>query len=369
MRSKALIVAGMLLFAGAVITGTSPRVMAQEGELQVIDEVVVQVNDDVITLSRLKRETRERVEALKQNGMTEEQALAEAAKKQPELIVILINEQLLLQKGKELDLASDIEAAVNRRMLEIAREQGITSIEKLDQALRDAKLDPVAIRQTMRAEMMKQAVFQQEVDRIIFYGPSADDVKKYFEANREKFRTPESVTLSEIFLSTENKDAAAVKARAIELVTQLRAGADFGALAAANSEREKNGMRTAPQDKGRAGVFELPALRDDIAVVIKNVKVGGVSDVIKTPDGFQILRVDERTAASATIKFDDNRVREAMMMERQPKEREAFLEKLRNDAFIKLSETYRASVEPLLKLATRTSAKTDEKNQNKNKKP
>lgn len=367
MRSKALIMA-MFLFAVAFITGASDRVVAQEGELQVIDEVVVQVNDDVITLSRLKRETRERVEALKQNGMNEQQALAEAAKKQPELIVILINEQLLLQRGKELDLASDIEAAVNRRMLDIAREQGITSIEKLDQAMREARLDPVGIRQTMRTEMMKQAVFQQEVDRIIFFGPSADDVKKYFEANREKFRTPESVTLSEIFLSTENKDAAAVRARALELLTQLRAGADFGALAAANSEREKNGVRTAPQDKGRAGVFEMPSLRDDIAAAIRSVKVGGVTEVLKSPDGFQILRVDERTPASQTIKFDDNRVREAMMVERQPKEREAFLEKLRNEAFIKISETYRASVEPLLKLATRTSAKTNDKG-DKNKKP
>lgn len=367
MRSKALIMT-MFLFAVAIITGASHRVIAQEGELQVIDEVVVQVNDDVITLSRLKRETRERIEALKQSGMNEQQALAEAAKKQPELIVILINEQLLLQRGKELDLASDIEAAVNRRMLDIAREQGITSIEKLDQAMREAKLDPAGIRQTMRTEMMKQAVFQQEVDRIIFFGPSADDVKKYFEANREKFRTPESVTLSEIFLSTENKDAAAVRARAMELLTQLRAGADFGALAAANSEREKNGVRTAPQDKGRAGVFEMPSLREDIAAALKSVKVGGVTEVLKSPDGFQILRVDERTPASQTIKFDDNRVREAMMVERQPKEREAFLEKLRNEAFIKISETYRASVEPLLKLATRTSAKTDEKG-DKNKKP
>jgi len=368
-RSKPLILAGMLLFAVAIIIGASPRVMAQEGEVQVIDEVVVQVNDDVITLSRLKRETRERIESLKQNGMTEQQALAEASKKQPDLIVLLINEQLLLQKGKELDLASDIEAAVNRRMLEIAREQGITSIEKLDQAMRAAGLDPVGIRQTMRAEMMKQAVFQQEVDRPLFFGPSVDEVKKYFEANREKFRTPESVKLSEIFLSTENKEAAAVKARVTELLTQLRAGADFGALAAANSEREKNGVRTAPQDKGLVGVFEVPSLREDIAAALKNVKVGGVTDVLKTPDGFQILRVDERTAASSTIKFDDNKVREAMMVERQPKEREAFLDKLRNEAFIKVSETYRASVEPLLKLSTRASAKTEEKDENKNKKP
>jgi PPIC-type PPIASE domain/SurA-like N-terminal domain len=368
-RPKALIFAGMFLFAVTIMTATSLRVVAQEGELQVIDEVVVQVNDDVITLSRLKRETRERIEALKQTGMSEQQAIAEAAKKQPELIVILINEQLLLQRGKELDLASDIEAAVNRRMLDIAREQGITSIEKLDQALLQNKLDPVGIRQTMRAEMMKQAVFQQEVDRIIFFGPSAEDVKKYFEANREKFRTPESVTLSEIFLNSTNKDEAAVKARATELVTQLRAGADFHALASANSEREKDGVRSAPKDGGRAGVFEVPSLREDIAAAIKNVKVGGVTDALKLPDGYQILRVDERTAASSTIKFDDNKVREAMMIERQPKEREAYLQKLRSEAFIKISESYRASVEPLLKLETRASAKTAEKKENKNKKP
>ena len=39
---------------------------AQEGELQVVDEVIAQINDDVITLSMLKRETKERMEALKQ---------------------------------------------------------------------------------------------------------------------------------------------------------------------------------------------------------------------------------------------------------------------------------------------------------------
>jgi PPIC-type PPIASE domain/SurA N-terminal domain len=366
-RFKPSIIAHMFLFAIAIISASSSEVLAQEGELQVVDEVIVQVNDDVITLSRLKRETKERIETLKQNGMSEQQALAEAAKKQPDLIAILINEQLLLQKGKELDLASDIEAAVNSRMLEIARDQGITSIEKLDQALRESRLDPVAIRQTMRAEMMKQAVFQQEVDRRLYFGFSTDEVKKYFEANQIKFRKAETVTLSEIYLSSANKDDAAVRARATELVTQLRAGADFAALAAANSEREKNGVRTAPQDKGRVGVFEVPALRDDIAAVVKNVKAGGVTDVIKGQDGYQILRVDERTPAGTTATFNDNQVREAMMVERQPKEREAYLQKLRNEAFIKVSESYRASVEPLLKLATPASAKTAEKSDNKKK--
>jgi len=162
-----------------------------------------------------------------------------------------------------------------------------------------------------------------------------------------------------------NKDAAAVKARASELVAQLRAGADFAALAASNSEREKNGVRTAPQDKGKVGTFEVPSLREDIAAAVKDIKVGGVTDPIKTQEGYQILRVDERTAAGTTATFNENQVREAMMVERQPKEREAYLQKLRNEAFIKLSDSYRASVEPLLKLSTSASAKSTEKTDKK----
>ena len=201
--------------------------------------MIAQVNDDVITLSMLKRETKERIEALKQNGMTEQQATEEVTKKQAELIATLINEKLLLQSGKELDMAADIEAEVNRRMLQIAQDQGITSIEKLYEAMRQSGLNPEDVRRTMRTEMMKQAVLQQEVDRRVYLGFSAEEVKKYFDAHPDKFRKPESVKLSEIYLVLTGKDEAAVKARALELVTQIRAGADFGALAAANSEREK----------------------------------------------------------------------------------------------------------------------------------
>jgi len=356
------------LFAAIIFTFAGTSGFAQEGEIQVVDEVVAQVNDDVITLSMLKRETKERIEALKQSGMTEQKAQEEVAKRQPELIATLINEKLLLQRGKELDLASDIEAEVNRRMLQIAQEQGINTIEKLNQAMQQSGLKPEEVRQTMRAEIMKQAVFQQEIDRRVYLGFSADEVKKYYDSHLDKFRKPETVKLSEIYLSTTGKDEAAVKARALELITQLRAGADFGALAAANSEREKNGQRTAPQDKGFVGEFDVPNLREDLIASLKNVKPGGVTEPIRTAEGYQILRVDERTAAGAAPTFNDNRVREAMLMERQPKEREAYLQNLRNEAFIKITEAYRAGVEPLLKIAAPAAAKGQDKEKNDNKK-
>jgi len=343
---------------------------AQEGEMQVVDEVIAQVNDDVITLSMLKRETQERIDALKQSGMTEQQAKDEVTKRQAELIATLINEKLLLQKGKELDLANEIEAEVNRRMLQIAQEQGINSIDKLYAAMRDAKLDPEEVRRTMRSEMMKQAVFQQEVDRRVYLGFSSDEVKKYYDTHLDKFRKPETIKLSEIYLTTNGKDETAVKTRALELIMQARAGADFGALAAANSEREKNGERTAPKDKGSVGEFEMPSLREDLVAALKDVKTGGVTDPIRTSDGYQILRVDDRSPAGAKPEFNDNRVREQMLAERQPKEREDYLQGLRNEAFIKVTESYKATVEPLLKLPQPVAAKGSEKSdEKKSKKP
>lgn len=351
MKSKFISVAIASIFVFAAMAFAPSPTFAQEGELQVVDEVVAQINDDVITLSMLRREAKERIEALKQSGMSPEQAAEEVNKRQPELIATLINEQLLLQKGKELDLSAEVEAEVNRKMLEVAKEQGITSIEKLDAAMRDSGIDPVATRQTLRVEIMKQAVIQQEVDRKVFFGLTTPEVKAYFDAHAEKFRKPESVSISEIFLSSAGKNEAEVKARALDLVIQVRSGADFGALAAANSEREMNGVRTAPQNKGKIGAFEVPNLREDIANAIKNVKVGGVSDPIRTNDGYQILRVDERTPASTNATFNENQVREAITIERAVKRREEYLQGLRDDAYIKIAKDYQAAVYPLLKIS------------------
>jgi parvulin-like peptidyl-prolyl isomerase len=350
-KSKFISLAIASLFIFAILIFTPAPTFAQEGELQVVDEVIAQVNDDVITLSMLRRENKERIEALKQGGMTEQQAADEVNKRQPELIATLINEQLLVQRGKELDLSSEVEAEVNRRMLEVAKDQGITSVEKLDAAMRESGIDPAATRQTMRIEMMKQAVIQQEVDRKIFFSLTVDELKKYFQAHQDKFRKPENVTLSEIFLSSAGKNDAEVKAKALQLVAQLRAGANFGTVAVANSEREANGVRVAPETKGKVGTFEVPNLREDIAGTIKDVKAGGISEPLRTNDGYQIFRVDDRTQASTTATFNENQVREAITMERANKQREDYLQNLRNEGYIKIAENYRLAVAPLLKLS------------------
>jgi peptidyl-prolyl cis-trans isomerase SurA len=352
--TAAFLVTAAVMFLPTVAT-------AQEGEPVVIDEVIAQVNDGVVTLSQLKREMKERVETLKQNGMTDEQAKAEVEKHKAELIATLINEELLLQKGKELDLSERVEAQVNKRMLEVAQENKI-GIEKLEEEMRKAGVDPVATRQTMRTEMMKQAVLESEVDSKLFYGLGTDELRKYFETHKDKFLKSETVDLSEIFLSLAGKNEADVKARATQLVAQIRGGADFGTLAAAYSERSQ-------QNKGKVGLFEVPNLRPDIAAAIKNVQQGGVSDPLKTDEGYQILRVDARTTGASTATFNEMAVRQAITMERLPKEREDYMQHLRNDAYVNVAESYRAAVEPFLKIvppaaATKTTSKKDKKDKN-----
>ena len=359
-----LTISTLFLLAAFVISSAPAR--AQEGEPVIVDEVIAQVNDGVVTLSQLKREMKERVDSLKQNGMTEQQANSEVEKHKAEMIALLVNEQLLLQKGKELDLTDRVEAEVNKRMLEVAKDNGVTSMEKLCEAMQQIGMICEDVRRTMRIEIMKQAVLEAEVDSKLFYNLSLDELQKYFAANSAKFLKPESVELSEIFLSLAGKQETDVKARATQLVTQLRGGADFCTLAAAYTERPATGG----QKPCKVGLFQMPDLRPDIAGVIKNVKAGGVSEPLKSDEGYQILRVDARNAGSNTPTFNENQVREAIARERSPKAREEYLQELRNDAYVKIADTYRAAVEPLLKIvppaaATKKPPKKDKKDKDK----
>jgi hypothetical protein len=75
-KSKFISLTIASIFVFAIVALVPSATFAQEGELQVVDEVIAQINDDVITLSMLKRESKERIEALRQSGMSEQEATA-----------------------------------------------------------------------------------------------------------------------------------------------------------------------------------------------------------------------------------------------------------------------------------------------------
>lgn len=346
MKSKLFMFAWSSFVAVALLVSSEAFAAAQEGEPVVIDSVIAQVNAEVITLSMLKRELKDAVEAFKQQGATEQKANEEVTRRQPELIASLINEMVLMQKGKELNMADEVEAEVNRELLRVAKQQGFNSLQEMETAMRREGVDPASIRQTLRTQYMKNAVLTREVDSKIYFGITGDEAKKYYDRNREKLRKPEVVTLSEIFLSLAGKPEPEVKARAMQLLEQLRGGADFAALSAAHSEREINGQRISQQTKGKIGTFSVNDLKPEFAAAIKNVAVGKSTDPIRMDEGYEILRVDERVAASDA--YDEEKAREALTVERRDKERVAYMRNLRKDAYIKIAPEYRSTVEPIL---------------------
>lgn len=332
------------IFTIAILAVSSLAAFAQESEAKVVDEVVAQVNDSVITLSQIKREMNDAIDSFVKEGKTPEAARAEIEGKQGELIASIINEELILQKGKELNgVEADVEAQINQRFLEIMKQQNIKTLDALYKAMEATNVDPQTVREGWRRQITRDIVMQREVLSKMYFGWTPKEVKAYYEANKAKFTKPETITISEIFLGFAGRDEAAVREKAKQLVTQARGGADFAKLAEENSDRPD-----VKQNKGKVPTLNAKDLDKTFAEPLKNVKVGGISEPIEMPEGIEILRVDERTNASSESFFDEPKVREALSYERLPEERKKFMSTLRQDAYIKISETYRPIVSPIL---------------------
>ena len=331
------------IFSIAVLFSASAPVFAQETELKVVDQVVAQVNEGVITLSRVKREMKDAIESFVQEGKTREAATAEIESKKGELIAGIINDELILQKGKEIGLDAEIEAQINQRLAGIMKQQNIKSLDALYKEMEKGGINPQEIRELWRKQITRDLVLQREVDSKLYFGWTAKEIKTYFEANKAKFTKPETVSISEIFLSFAGRDADAVREKARQLVAQARGGADFAKLAVENSERPD-----VQQTKGKAGTFNIKDMDEKFITALKDVKAGGIGDPIELVEGMEILRVDERTKATTESFFDENEVRKAMTYEKLPEERKKYVASLRSNAYIKINDEYRPIVAPVL---------------------
>ncbi len=328
----------------AVMAFIAVPVFAQETEERVVDEVVAQVNDGVITLSRVKREMKSIVDASVEQGKTREVAEKEVDEKQGELIANLINEELLLQRAKEIGIEREVDAAVNQQFLQIMKENNLTTLEALYAEMRRSGVNPDDIRELWRKQRTREYVIQQEVQRKEYWKPTASDLKTYYDANKARFATPETVTLSEIFLGFAGRTEDSVRSKALELLKQLRAGGDFAKAVTENSDRPN-----AAETKGKVGKLKVADLEPTIAAAIKNVRPGEYSDPIELDQtGISIVFVEAREAASSDSKFDEEAVRLAILQERSPEATKKFLSSLRSESYIKINERYRPIVSPIL---------------------
>jgi peptidyl-prolyl cis-trans isomerase D len=129
-----------------------------------------------------------------------------------------------------------------------------------------------------------------------------DDLRAYYDQHREEYRTPEQVKVSHIWIKMplpgedgkiDEKKTAEAQHRAEDISKQLKSGGNFEELAKKYSE--DSGSANAGGSLGWLGRGQLPSEVEKAAFT--SMTKGQVSDVIKTTDGFHIVRLDDKHEA------------------------------------------------------------------------
>jgi peptidyl-prolyl cis-trans isomerase D len=114
------------------------------------------------------------------------------------------------------------------------------------------------------------------------------DVEAFYTQNLAQYTTEGRVRARHILLKTEGKDENAVKAQADALLAKARGGADFEALAKANSEDEGSAV-----NGGDLNYFGRGQMVPEFEQAAFALKSGDISDVVKTSFGFHIIKVED----------------------------------------------------------------------------
>lgn len=330
------------------VLALSTAARAQEPEL--INEIVVRVNNDIITRADYMNAIEAFKEELKRQlqGKSDAEIEAEFERLKSGVLDYMIDDMLLEQKAKELGI--DVEAEVNQQMIQIAKDSNLPNLAALEKAMRDQGIDPENARATIRKRIQQQYVVQREVLQPIYQRMNEKDRRAFYDKHKDAFTIPGEVTISEIFLPLEGHTAAEVEQRARRLVAELRAGMSFTEAVKTNSPAN----RASRAQDGKLGVFKAGEIKEDITAAISTLKVGEVTEPIRLQDGFQIIRVDDRKA-STVRPFEDPEVQKqvgsAATMEQAEEGRKKYLQKLREDAFVEVAKGYAS-----------TQAKADKKN-------
>lgn len=317
----------------------SVAVYAQEPEL--VNEIVARVNADIITLAdylNAKRDFKEEL-ARQMRGANKSEAEidAEFEQRKAQVLDFMIDDLLLEQKAKELNL--DVETEINQQMKQMAADNGLPNVIALENELKKQGIDPESARASIRKQLLQRDVINREVLGPIFQQLKEKDKRDFYDSHKDVFTTPGEISISEIFLPLEGHTADEVDQRARRLVTELRAGKAFVEAVEQNSPAN----RASRAQKGSLGTFKQGELKEDVAAAISTLKVGEVTEPIRLQDGFQIIRVDERKPSTLRA-FEEAEVQQyvsrAATMERAEEARKKFLKKLRDDSFIEITKGY-----------------------------
>jgi len=277
---------GLALFLCPAMAAQAPR----SSQPVLIDRIVAIVNDEAITA----RELDERMQfAMKQLA---KQGTAPPPRNvvERQLLERMISDRVQLQYAKESGLRVD-DTELDRAIARIAEQNKLTP-QEMRAALEGDGVPFPKFREDIRSEIIMSRLREREVDNKIVVTESEIDALLASSASGEMRN--DDVNLSHILIvvpeNARPEQVQARRARAEEARAELAKGADFKQVAAAFSE--------APDalqggDMGWRSGERLPTIFYD---AIKNLKPGQASEILRSANGFHIVRLNERRGATST---------------------------------------------------------------------
>jgi len=309
-------------------------------DVTVVEEIVCKVNGDIITRSDLERDRRDAENEFRHEGLTGrnlQDAINMAMRNE---LRQRIDQLLLVQKGKELDVKVDAE--LNKQLANIQRKTGIADPEKFQAYVKEQRGMPFEdYKNELKNSILVDRVIRQEVSSSIKI--KREDEEKYYSDHKDQFQRQERLFLSKLYISTEGKDAggvAAAERKAKDLVARARKGERFSDLVQTNSDDP------AAAGGGEMPPFEKGQLAKNIEDAVWSQARGYVTDPFKLndPAGFYIFKVeDHQKAGLADFEEVQMEVENHLFQPKMEPALRTYLTKLRQEAYLQIKPGYEDS--------------------------
>ncbi len=339
-----------LLFVGLAIL---PALLSAD---TVVEEIIARVNNSIVTRSEYLRSREQLKEEAKQQAPSNFEAVY--AEKERDVLRDLIDQQLLLEKGKDLGLTADTELI--KKLDEMRKQMNLDSMEDLEKAATAQGVSYEDFKQNMRNQIITQQVIGREVGSHL--NITKEEEQRFYDEHKSEMEQPEQIRLSEILVALPKAPAsqdptapppaanaqptplapavevdtlAPAKTKAEGLLDQIKKGADFAEVA----KKSSDGPSAA--QGGDLGYFKRGTLSKELEDRTFAMKAGEVTDVVRTKQGFVILKVVEHQMAGIpTMKQIEPRIQDALYYQKLQPALRAYLKKLREEAFIDIRPGY-----------------------------
>jgi peptidyl-prolyl cis-trans isomerase SurA len=284
-----LAVSAALLTSNATLAQGAGNAVNTNSKSILVNRIVVVVNEDVIT----QQELDERLRSVERRLTAQKIALPSRDELQKQLLERMIVDRAQLQLAKENGMRVD-DLMLDRSMQRMA-EQNKMSVQEFRNQIEKEGTSFAAFREEIRDDIMMQRIREREVDSKIQV--SELEVDNFLAAEQKSPDGKQELNLAQILIRIpENASAAQIaqsQARAQDALKRIRAGEDFSKLAATFSD---SGEALKGGEIGWREQDRLPQLFLD---AINKMKVGEASEIVRSPNGFHIIKLLGKRTASA----------------------------------------------------------------------